>query len=97
MTRSSRYAVTLNAPCGTSRTLILDTPLPPLGDRNGHYLVNLAYSCVGVEGFLKDAVVTAFSVVEWDHLRQQSPLHWVFIVRRGEPQSVIWKAPGLSS
>ncbi|MBR0848534.1 hypothetical protein JQ543_12350 [Bradyrhizobium diazoefficiens] len=38
----------------------------PLGDRNGHSLLNYPYSCVGVEGLLKDAVVTAFSAAEWD-------------------------------
>jgi hypothetical protein len=38
----------------------------PLGDRNGHNMVNYGYSCVGVEGLLKDAVVTAFSAAEWD-------------------------------
>jgi hypothetical protein len=46
---------------------IVGTAVPePLGDRNGHSLVNYSYSCVGVEGLLKDAVVTAFSAAEWD-------------------------------
>jgi hypothetical protein len=38
----------------------------PLGDRNGHSILSYSYSCVGVDGVLKDAVVTAFTVVEWD-------------------------------
>ena len=46
---------------------IVGTSIPePLGDRNGHSILNYSYSCVGVEGLLKDAVVSAFSVAEWD-------------------------------
>ena len=38
----------------------------PVGDRNGHSILTYSYSCVGVEGVLKDAVVTAFAAAEWD-------------------------------
>ena len=38
----------------------------------------LTCSCIGVERLLNEAVVTAFSAVEWTVLTQQSPLHWVF-------------------
>ncbi len=36
----------------------------PIG--NGHTLSSLQYSCVGVDGVLKGAVVTAVSSSEWD-------------------------------
>ena len=52
---------------GRSQCNVIGTAVPePLGDRDGHSIVNFAYSCVGVEGLLKDAVVTAFSAAEWD-------------------------------
>ena len=38
----------------------------PIGDRNGHAMVSVEYSCQGVDGLLKEAVSTAVSVSEWD-------------------------------
>lgn len=38
----------------------------PIGDRDGHSLVSLQYSCFGVHGLLKGDVHTASSVSEWD-------------------------------
>ncbi|MEK9285704.1 MULTISPECIES: hypothetical protein [unclassified Bradyrhizobium] len=37
-----------------------------VGDRDGHLLRSLQYSCLGVEGLLKDAVYTGSSISEWD-------------------------------
>lgn len=64
--------------CGVSGLAIADTigryecnvlgaTVPePLGDRNGHGLLNYQFSCVGVEGLLKGAVYTAVHISEWD-------------------------------
>ena len=38
----------------------------PVGDRTGHMLVTVQYSCFGVEGLLKGTVHTVSSVSEWD-------------------------------
>ena len=38
----------------------------PVGDRDGHVLRSVQYSCLGVEGMLKDAVYTGASISEWD-------------------------------
>jgi len=38
----------------------------PIGDRNGHSLVSIEYSCFGVDGLLKGAVFTASTIQEWD-------------------------------
>ena len=38
----------------------------PIGDRDGHAMVSVEYSCQGVDGLLKEAVSTAVSVSEWD-------------------------------
>jgi hypothetical protein len=38
----------------------------PVGDRAGHDIVSFEYTCRGLDGLLKDAGVTAFSVSEWD-------------------------------
>ncbi|MGZ5876344.1 MAG: hypothetical protein ACXWKP_30125 [Bradyrhizobium sp.] len=38
----------------------------PIGDRGGHGLVSYQFSCVGVDGLLKDAVYSATHVSEWD-------------------------------
>jgi hypothetical protein len=38
----------------------------PIGDRDGHVLLSFEYSCLGVDGLLKEAVSTAVSVSEWD-------------------------------
>ena len=38
----------------------------PIGDRNGHSLVSIQYSCFGVDGLLKGAVFTAATIQEWD-------------------------------
>ncbi len=38
----------------------------PFGDRDGHVLRSVQYSCLGVQGMLKDAVYTGVSVSEWD-------------------------------
>ena len=37
----------------------------PLGDRADHTIQTVQYSCIGVDGLLKGAVMTGFSVVEW--------------------------------
>jgi hypothetical protein len=37
-----------------------------VGDRAGHMLVTVQYSCFGVEGLLKGTVHTVSSVSEWD-------------------------------
>jgi len=38
----------------------------PIGDRDGHNLVSIQYSCFGVDGLLKGAVYTGNTVSEWD-------------------------------
>jgi hypothetical protein len=38
----------------------------PIGDRDGHGLRSLQYSCFGVDGLLKGAVYTASTIQEWD-------------------------------
>ena len=38
----------------------------PIGDRNGHQLSAVQFSCLGVDGVLKGAVYTATSITEWD-------------------------------
>jgi hypothetical protein len=38
----------------------------PVGDRPGHMLVTVQYSCFGVDGLLKGTVHTVSSVSEWD-------------------------------
>src|SRR3974377_83415 len=38
----------------------------PIGERNGHAMVSVDYSCLGVDGLLKEAVSTGVSVSEWD-------------------------------
>ncbi|WP_246799391.1 hypothetical protein [Bradyrhizobium sp. CCBAU 51753] len=38
----------------------------PAVDRTGHVLASFLYSCFGVDGLLKGAVVTAINVSEWD-------------------------------
>ncbi len=38
----------------------------PLGDRAGHGLASYQYSCVGVDGLLKGAVLSATNISEWD-------------------------------
>jgi hypothetical protein len=38
----------------------------PIGDKDGHRLVTVQYSCRGVEGLLKDAAYSGVSVSEWD-------------------------------
>ena len=38
----------------------------PIGDRDGHVLLSFEYSCLGVDGLLKEAVSTGVSVSEWD-------------------------------
>jgi hypothetical protein len=46
---------------------IIDTPgQEPIGDRPGHFLLNLQYSCFAVDGVLKGDVHTASSVSEFD-------------------------------
>jgi hypothetical protein len=43
--------------------------LEPIGDRDGHLLRSLEYSCVGADGIFKGAVQTAVSVSEIDGSR----------------------------
>ncbi len=50
-----RYDCTID---GTDREAI--------GDRNGHIIVSLQYTCHIADGLLKDAGITAISVSEWD-------------------------------
>lgn len=38
----------------------------PIGDKDGHLLRTLQYSCVGVEGLLKGALYSGSSISEWD-------------------------------
>jgi hypothetical protein len=38
----------------------------PIGDRDGHRLVSVQFSCLGVEGLLKGVVYTGSSISEWD-------------------------------
>jgi hypothetical protein len=38
----------------------------PIGDKDGHRLGGVQYSCFGVEGLLKGAVYTGSSISEWD-------------------------------
>ncbi|TWA96192.1 hypothetical protein [Bradyrhizobium stylosanthis] len=38
----------------------------PLGDRAGHGVANYQYSCIGVDGLLKGAVLSATNISEWD-------------------------------
>lgn len=38
----------------------------PIGDKDGHRLASVQYSCFGVEGLLKGAVYTGSSISEWD-------------------------------
>ena len=40
--------------------------LEPIGDRDGHLLRSFDYSCVGVDGLFKGAVLTGYSVSEVD-------------------------------
>ena len=46
---------------------VVGTAAPePIGDRPGHGLTSYQYSCVGVEGFLKGAVLSATNISEWE-------------------------------
>jgi hypothetical protein len=38
----------------------------PIGDKEGHMLRTVQYSCLGVEGMVKDALYTGSSISEWD-------------------------------
>ncbi|WFU80612.1 MULTISPECIES: hypothetical protein [Bradyrhizobium] len=42
------------------------TDREPVGDRNGHVIVSLQYTCRVADGLLRDAGITAISVSEWD-------------------------------
>ncbi|MGL3104286.1 hypothetical protein [Bradyrhizobium sp. BR 1432] len=39
----------------------------PVGDRNEHDVVSFQYTCTGVDGVFKEAVVTAIAVVELEN------------------------------
>ncbi|CAL75805.1 conserved hypothetical protein [Bradyrhizobium sp. ORS 278] len=41
----------------------------PIGDRPGHALNTVQFSCFAVEGVMKDAIYTAVNVSEWDGLK----------------------------
>ncbi|MBI5264580.1 MAG: hypothetical protein HY852_22530 [Bradyrhizobium sp.] len=59
--------IACSEPVGRYDCNVIGTALPePIGDRTGHGLISLQYSCIGVEGLLKGAVVTAVTVSEWD-------------------------------
>jgi hypothetical protein len=51
-------------------TLIGTAAQELLGDRTGHALLTIQYTCVGVEGLLKDAVYTATNVAEVDGFKR---------------------------
>ncbi len=38
----------------------------PIGDKDGHRLATVQYSCLGVDGLLKGALYSGFSTSEWD-------------------------------
>jgi hypothetical protein len=38
----------------------------PIGDKDGHRLTTVQYSCVGVDGLLKDALYSGSSTSEWN-------------------------------
>ena len=38
----------------------------PIGDKDGHRITTVQYSCFGVEGLLKGALYSGFSTSEWD-------------------------------
>jgi len=40
--------------------------LDPIGDKDGHGLATVQYSCFGVEGMLKGALYSGSSTSEWD-------------------------------
>ncbi|MCP3396915.1 MULTISPECIES: hypothetical protein [unclassified Bradyrhizobium] len=42
------------------------TDREPIGDRNGHIIVSLQYTCRVADGLLKDARISGLSVSEWD-------------------------------
>jgi len=46
---------------------VIGTATPePLGDRNGHGVLAVQYSCFAVDGVMKGAVFTGTNVTEWD-------------------------------
>lgn len=50
---------------GRSECGIIGSPTQePIGDRAGHSLVSVQYSCVGVDGLLKGAMYTASNIAE---------------------------------
>jgi hypothetical protein len=38
----------------------------PIGDKDGHRLTTVQYSCLGVDGLLKDALYSGSSISEWN-------------------------------
>lgn len=75
---ATAFACSLISLCGTGGFALADTigryecnivgnnAPEPLGDRAGHGLVSYQYSCVGVDGLLKGAVLSATNISEWD-------------------------------
>ena len=52
---------------GRYECTIVGSSIPePISDRTGHSLQSVQYSCVGMDGLLKGAVLTGNSMVEWD-------------------------------
>ena len=52
---------------GRYQCSVVGSSIPePIGDRAGHNLQSIQYSCIGVEGLLKGAVLTGNAMVEWD-------------------------------
>lgn len=47
-------------------TVVGSSAPEPIGDRAGHSIQGIQYSCLGVDGLLKGAVLTGNAVVEWD-------------------------------
>ncbi|WP_439406284.1 hypothetical protein ACNJX9_33350 [Bradyrhizobium sp. DASA03076] len=59
--------VSLAGPIGGYDCAIIATARYAVGDRNEHDVVSFQYTCNGVDGVFKNAVVTAISVVELDN------------------------------
>jgi hypothetical protein len=47
-------------------TVVGSSAPEPIGDRAGHGVQGIQYSCVGVDSLLKGAVLTGNAMIEWD-------------------------------
>lgn len=51
---------------GRYECTIVGPALPePVGDQTGHAIQSFQYSCVGIDGLIKEAVLTGNTVLEW--------------------------------